>query len=83
MRPAWVVTLADDLAAEGEEYQGHVIVHEFLRLRDRGNQFTAMMTAFVPDGSNRSGVAGAQRNNRRSGEVKVHNYGRRAHPEHR
>jgi predicted metal-dependent hydrolase len=48
--PDRIVTLADDLAAESEEFQDYVIVHELLHLRyrDHGKQFKAMMTALVP-----------------------------------
>mgnify|MGYP005816688079 CR=1 FL=1 len=47
--PDGVVTLADDLATEGEDFQDYVIVHELLHLRyrDHGKQFKAMMTALV------------------------------------
>ena len=49
--PDGIVTLADDLAAESEEFQDFVIVHELLHLkyRDHGKQFKAMMTALVPN----------------------------------
>ncbi|MFC8996733.1 M48 family metallopeptidase [Streptomyces rochei] len=49
--PDGVVTLADDLATEGEDFQDYVIVHELLHLRyrDHGKQFKAMMTALVPN----------------------------------
>lgn len=49
--PDGVVTLADDLATEGEDFQNYVIVHELLHLRyrDHGKQFKAMMTALVPN----------------------------------
>ena len=48
--PNGVVTLADDLAREAEDFQDYVIVHELLHLRyrDHGVQFKAMMTALVP-----------------------------------
>jgi len=49
--PDGVVTLADDLATEAEDFQDYVIVHELLHLRYRGHgkQFKAMMTALVPN----------------------------------
>lgn len=49
--PDGVVTLADDLASESEDFQDYVIVHELLHLRyrDHGKQFKAMMTALVPN----------------------------------
>lgn len=48
--PGGVVTLAEDLATEAEDFQDYVIVHELLHLkyRDHGKQFKAMMTALVP-----------------------------------
>lgn len=48
--PDGVVTLAEDLAIEAEDFQDYVIVHELLHLkyRDHGKQFKAMMTALVP-----------------------------------
>lgn len=48
--PDGVVTLAEDLSAEAEDFQDYVIVHELLHLkyRDHGKQFKAMMTALVP-----------------------------------
>ncbi|MFK0147746.1 M48 family metallopeptidase [Streptomyces griseus] len=49
--PDGVVTLADDLATKGEDFQDYVIVHELLHLRyrDHGKQFKAVMTALVPN----------------------------------
>ncbi|WP_327025191.1 M48 metallopeptidase family protein [Micromonospora sp. NBC_01739] len=49
--PNGVVTFADDLATEPEDFQDYVIVHELLhfRYRDHGKQFKAMMTALVPN----------------------------------
>lgn len=49
--PDGVVTFAEDLAKEGEDFQDYVIVHELLHLRyrDHGKQFRAMMTALVPN----------------------------------
>lgn len=49
--PNGVVTLADDLATEAEDFQDYVIVHELLHLRyrDHGKQFKAIMTALVPN----------------------------------
>jgi predicted metal-dependent hydrolase len=49
--PDGVVTLADDLATEGEDFQDYVIGDELLHLRhgDHGKQFKAMMTALVPN----------------------------------
>lgn len=49
--PDGVVTFADDLATEFEDFQDYVIVHELLHLkyRDHGKQFKAMMTALVPN----------------------------------
>lgn len=49
--PDGIVTLADDLATECEDFQNYVIVHELLHLRyrDHGKQFKAMMTALVPN----------------------------------
>ena len=49
--PDGVVTLAEDLATEAEDFQDYVIVHELLHLkyRDHGKQFKAMMTALVPN----------------------------------
>lgn len=49
--PDGVVTLADDLETQGEDFQDYVIVHELLHLRyrDHGKQFKAMMTALVPN----------------------------------
>lgn len=48
--PDGVVTFAEDLATEAEDFQDYVIVHELLHLkyRDHGKQFKAMMTALVP-----------------------------------
>ena len=49
--PDGVVTLADDLATKGVNFQDYVIVHELLHLkyRDHGKRFKAMMTALVPN----------------------------------
>ncbi|MEH0933177.1 M48 metallopeptidase family protein [Micromonospora sp. CPCC 205558] len=49
--PDGVVTLAEDLATEAEDFQDYVIVHELLHLkyRDHGKQFKAMMNALVPN----------------------------------
>ena len=49
--PDGVVTFAQDLAGEAEDFQDYVIVHELLHLkyRDHGKQFKAMMTALVPN----------------------------------
>lgn len=49
--PDGVVTLADDLAEEEEDFQDFVIVHELLHLRyrDHGKLFKAVMTAMVPN----------------------------------
>lgn len=49
--PDGVVTFANDLAAEAEDFQDFVIVHELLHLRYRGHgkQFKAVMTALVPN----------------------------------
>lgn len=49
--PDGVVTFADNLATEAEDFQDYVIVHELLHLkyRDHGKQFKAMMTALVPN----------------------------------
>ena len=48
--PDGVVTLADDLAAEAEDFQDYVIVHELLHLRfsTHGRMFKALMSAHVP-----------------------------------
>jgi predicted metal-dependent hydrolase len=45
-----VVTFAEDLAIEDENFQDFVIVHELLHLRYRthGKRFRSMMTAMVP-----------------------------------
>ena len=49
--PDGVVTFAEALANEDEEFQDYVIVHEMLHLRYRGHgkQFKAMMTALMPN----------------------------------
>jgi len=49
--PGGVVTLAEDLATQAQDFQDYVIVHELLHLkyRDHGKQFKAMMSALVPD----------------------------------
>jgi predicted metal-dependent hydrolase len=49
--PDGVVTFADDLSTEDEDFQNYVIVHELLHLKYRGHgkQFKAMMTALVPN----------------------------------
>jgi predicted metal-dependent hydrolase len=49
--PDGVVTLAEDLSREREDFQDYVIVHELLHLRyrDHGRQFKAMMNALVPN----------------------------------
>lgn len=49
--PDGVVTFAEDLATQAEDFQDYVIVHELLHLRyrDHGKQFRAMMGALVPN----------------------------------
>lgn len=49
--PDGVVTLAEELSTESEDFQDYVIVHELLHLKYRGHgkQFKAMMTALVPN----------------------------------
>lgn len=49
--PDGVVTFADDLAGESEDFQDFVIVHELLHIRYRGHgkHFKAVMTALVPN----------------------------------
>jgi predicted metal-dependent hydrolase len=49
--PDGVVSFAEDLAKEADEFQDYVIVHELLHLRyrDHGKQFKAMMNALVPN----------------------------------
>jgi predicted metal-dependent hydrolase len=49
--PDGVVSFAEDLAIEAEDFQDYVVVHELLHLRyrDHGKQFKAVMTALVPN----------------------------------
>lgn len=49
--PDGIVTFAEDLATEAEDFRDFVIVHELLHLRyrDHGKQFKAVMTALVPN----------------------------------
>lgn len=49
--PEGIVTFAEDLAKEDEDFQNYVIVHELLHLRyrDHGKQFKAMMAALMPN----------------------------------
>lgn len=46
-----VVTLAEDLAAEEQNFQDYVIVHELLHLRvpNHGKLFKALLTVHVPN----------------------------------
>lgn len=46
-----IVTLAEDLADQAEEFQDFVIAHELLHLRvpNHGKLFKAMMGIHVPD----------------------------------
>ncbi len=80
--PDGVVTLAEDLATEAEDFQDYVIVHELLHLkyRDHGKQFKAMMAALVPNWREleQSSRHSTQRQGEWGGEVS--DYGQRADP---
>ena len=68
-RAVGVVTTADDLATEAEDFQDYVIVHELLHLRyrDHGKQFKLTMTALVPNWRDLGQAIGTPPNDRRSG----------------
>ena len=45
-----IITLAEDLADEEQDFQDYVVVHELLHLRipNHGKVFNALLTAHVP-----------------------------------